>query len=134
MPKSTQRKMSERSPKQVIVCRRDLNMRKGKIASQTAHAAMSFLLRGRDGNHFRILTEVESAWLSGSFTKIVTYVNSEAELLALVQAGEAAGIEVHAIHDNGLTEFHGVKTLTCAAFGPDYPDKLDPVTGKLPLL
>lgn len=124
------------APKQVIVCRRDLNMRKGKIASQTAHASMSFLVKASliDGTLHKKLTEVESAWLSGSFTKIVAYVNSEAELLALIQAGEAAGIEVHAIHDNGRTEFHGVKTLTCAAFGPDLPSVLDPITGHLSLL
>jgi len=124
------------APKMIICVRKDLNMRKGKIAAQVAHASMSFLVKGNLAGAVlhKELSDVESAWLSGSFTKIVAYVNSEAELLALIQAGEAAGIEVHAIHDNGLTEFHGVKTLTCAAFGPDLPEILDPITGHLPLL
>jgi len=121
----------------MIICvRKDLNMRKGKIAAQTAHASMSFLVKGNLAGAVlhKELTEVEAAWLSGSFTKIVVYVNSEAELLARIQAGEAAGVTVHPTHDNGLTEFHGVKTLTCAAFGPDLPEVLDPLTGGLPLL
>ena len=45
-----------------------------------------------------------------------------------------AGLNVCEIIDNGLTEFHGVKTKTCLAIGPDLSDKIDPITGNLKLL
>lgn len=128
------------STKQVIVVRKDLNMRKGKIAAQVAHASMSFLLDGiyhheKGALLERHLTPVQSEWLNGlHFPKIVVWVNSEQELRDLISAGVEAGIDVRQIEDHGHTEFHGVKTLTCAAFGPDTPEKLDPVTGGLPLL
>jgi hypothetical protein len=36
--------------KQVIVVRRDLNMRKGKLAAQVAHASMKFLIDNDESN------------------------------------------------------------------------------------
>ena len=130
--------------KQVIVVRKDLNMRKGKIAAQVAHAAMMFLVTkmyrtvlGNQEWHSRFdtfVTDVQRQWLEGQFTKVVPYCNSEAELRDLIQKAQDAGIVVHECMDNGLTEFHGVKTLTCAAFGPDLPSVLDPITGHLSLL
>lgn len=130
--------------KQVIVVRKDLNMRKGKIAAQVAHASMKFMLEDAkwgDGCGMRspnvisrVCSDKEREWLQGLFMKIVAYVTSEQELTDLMVKGKAAGLQVFPIMDFGLTEFHGVSTLTCAAFGPDTPEKLDPVTGKLPLL
>ena len=38
--------MSERDAKQVIVMRKDLGMRKGKMLAQGAHAALAVLLEG----------------------------------------------------------------------------------------
>jgi PTH2 family peptidyl-tRNA hydrolase len=38
------------------------------------------------------------------------------------------------IYDNGNTEFHGVKTLTAIAIGPDHAEFIDPITGHLQLL
>lgn len=129
-------------PKQVIVVRKDLNMRKGKIASQVAHAAMMFLVKGAkfsplpDGTWEmrQVVTEAAFHWLTGSFTKITPAAQDEAELRALVEKARAAGIPVLEVIDNGHTEFHGVPTLTCAAFGPAAPEALDPITGHLPLL
>src|SRR5271165_5755766 len=61
--------------KQVIVVRKDLNMRKGKIAAQVAHAAMKFLVDNNEaerGDEVIIkLTPSEAMWLTGSFTKVV---------------------------------------------------------------
>ena len=134
------------TPKQVIVVRKDLKMRKGKMAAQVAHASMSFLVDGNvmlEGNHIsttggrlveRHLSKPQAEWLAGLFTKIVVGVNSEQELREVISKGMLAGVVVHQIEDAGLTEFHGVRTLTCAAFGPDYPDKLDSITGNLPLM
>jgi PTH2 family peptidyl-tRNA hydrolase len=141
-----QRSQAQPEPKQVIVVRKDLNMRKGKIAAQVAHAAMLFLVKdaqvvkivtAEDNKPWRLsrgITDVQRAWLQGLFTKVVVSVNSEAELQDVIAKGRQGGLVVHAVYDSGLTEFHGVTTLTCAAFGPDLPTALEAVTGGLPLL
>jgi len=45
-----------------------------------------------------------------------------------------AGLEVYLITDSGKTEFHGHRTRTCVAIGPDAADKIDEITGQLQLL
>jgi PTH2 family peptidyl-tRNA hydrolase len=128
--------------KQVIVVNKKLNMRKGKIAAQVSHASMSFITRrmqqalecGLLYEYTTLLTEVEKHWLENSFTKICVSVDSEEELLALVEKGKELGIETHLITDNGATEFHGVPTNTCAAFGPYLSEELDKLCGHLKLL
>jgi len=122
----------------VIVVRRDLQMRKGKLAAQVAHAAMKFLLENNtsargDEIHTK-LTPEEAAWLSGSFTKVVVGIDSEDALRDLMFKADLAGIEVQSVIDAGRTEFHGVPTLTCAAFGPDDVERIDALTGTLKLL
>jgi PTH2 family peptidyl-tRNA hydrolase len=42
-------------------------------------------------------------------------------------------MECHLVQDAGLTEFGGVPTYTAVAIGPDYDDRIDPVTGDLEL-
>jgi len=124
--------------KQVIVVRKDLNMRKGKLASQVAHASMKFLLDNNEaerGDEIVIkLTPVEAMWLTGSFTKIVVGIDSEEALNNLVFKAEMEGIEVHTIVDSGRTEFNGIPTLTCAAFGPCESRVIDKITGNLKLM
>jgi PTH2 family peptidyl-tRNA hydrolase len=126
--------------KQVIVIRRDLRMRRGKEIAQGAHASMAWL-RQRimpqltlAGTVDRIpLSEAERVWLEGSLRKVTVKVGSEAELLAVYDKAVEAGVLVHMITDRGLTEFGGVPTRTCLAVGPDYDDRVDPVTGDLEL-
>jgi PTH2 family peptidyl-tRNA hydrolase len=123
--------------KQTIVLRKDLNMRKGKMIAQGAHASLHAVLTlGRqDGDKFVIpLDERLSLWLRGSFKKICVCVNSEAELLALHEKAESLGLITSLIQDAGLTEFGGVPTYTALAVGPDRADRVDEVTGHLPLL
>lgn len=124
--------------KQVIVVRKDLNMRKGKIAAQVAHASMKFLTDNNEaerGDEMIVkLSPAEAMWLTGSFTKVVVGVDSEDALSDLVLQAELSGIEVHPIVDAGRTEFNGVPTLTCAAFGPCDSDMLDKITGNLKLI
>lgn len=133
--------------KQTIVIRTDLNMRKGKMIAQGAHASIAFLTRKlaldvspteRRGRKFygaeALLTEPQMAWIDGDFTKICLGIGSEAELLALHEAASRAGLVSHLIVDNGLTEFNGVRTPTCVAIGPDYAERIDPITKDLKLL
>lgn len=136
--------MNNLAPKQVIVIRKDLNMRKGKIAAQASHASIGAIF-----NYGKYQPEVEGKyasfnislqynplndWLNGQFTKVCVYVNSEQELLDIYEKAMYNTVNVKLITDLGLTEFDGVPTLTCLAIGPDYSDVIDPITGHLPLL
>ena len=123
--------------KQVIVLRKDLNMRKGKMVAQGAHASMAAILKlaVREGDRLVIpLDERIEPWLLGRFTKICVSVNSEAELLAIHEKSLAAGVVTALILDSGVTEFGGVPTNTAVAVGPDQVSKVDAITGGLPLL
>lgn len=119
-----------RDVKQVIVMRSDLKMRKGKAVAQGGHAAMMWLAeRVRDG--VCMLSQPEAAWINGSFKKICVKVESEEDLIKYFNAAKEAGLMVRMVTDAGLTEFNGVPTKTCIAIGPDWADKIDPVTGEL---
>lgn len=127
--------------KQVIVMRKDLNMRKGKMCAQAAHASMIFLLRlmfkptSSPANDRRYDTsKQEDEWLTGKFTKVVVGVDSLEELEIIETLARHEGITCHVITDSGLTEFNGVPTVTCLALGPDYADRIDEITGDLKLL
>lgn len=128
--------------KQVIVVRKDLNMRTGKIAAQASHASMMFLCKrvrlaeNRIGNNSRVFFSYpEQEWLDGSFTKIVVGVDSEEKLLEVYEAAmKLPGVAVHKCVDNGLTEFKGVPTLTCLAIGPGFSSTIDKVTKELKLI
>ena len=123
--------------KQVIVLRKDLNMRKGKLVAQGAHASMGAILgqMSRDGEKLvmDLSDERLKPWITGRFKKICVYVNSEEELLALHAKAKEAGMICSLIQDAGLTEFGGVKTYTAVAVGPDREDRVDAITGGLPL-
>jgi PTH2 family peptidyl-tRNA hydrolase len=131
-------------PKQVIVMRKDLGMRKGKMIAQGSHAVLGAILSGGqlvnlqafDGTRFLTsqLNPEAVKWLGETFTKICVSVNSEEELLGLKAQADKAGIRNSLITDAGHTEFHGIPTITCMAIGPDDEEKIDKITGDLPLL
>jgi len=124
------------SHKQVIIIRKDLNMRKGKIAAQAAHASMGALLgqcRREGDNLILALDERIKPWIDGPFKKICVYVNSEQELLDVYNKAKEAGLICCLIQDSGLTEFNGIKTHTTVAVGPDQSEKVDLITSSLPL-
>jgi PTH2 family peptidyl-tRNA hydrolase len=88
---------------------------------------------------YKLTLEVEvdselDQYLRGRFKKIAVSVNSEEELLEIYQKALDKGLPVKLIKDAGLTEFGGVPTLTCLAIGPENEEKIDEVTGHLPLL
>ncbi len=113
--------------KQMIVMRKDLNMRKGKLVAQGAHASMKATLK--NFGHPNV-----AKWLEGKFTKIAVSVDSEEELFAVMNKAKEAGLIVELITDAGLTEFNGVATNTCIAVGPASHEDLLPITGHLKLL
>lgn len=128
--------MTELEHKQVIVVRKDLKMRTGKAIAQGAHASLGAILGLCKVSGDTLILEMDDRvkpWLTGRFKKICVYVNSEQELLDVYEAATAAGLITSLIRDAGLTEFNGVATLTAIGVGPDRSDRIDAVTGRLPL-
>lgn len=119
--------------KQVLVVRKDLNMRKGKLAAQAAHSSLAVvldLLKTPLG-----LEDPRAApWFKDKFTKICVSVDSEAELLAIHAKAQEKGILTSLIQDAGLTEFGGVPTYTVVAVGPDTKERVSSITDGLKLL
>jgi PTH2 family peptidyl-tRNA hydrolase len=124
--------------KQVLIIRKDLNMRKGKIAAQAAHASNVFLVNKikqlRERPSEVNFTQVELDWIDNKFTKICVSVDSEAEMLEIYNLAKDSGLHVSKIIDSGTTEFGGVPTLTALAIGPDIGELIDHITGHLKLL
>jgi len=125
--------------KQIILMRTDLNMRKGKMVAQGAHASLAVFMHAitflseDDGElvaKFPV-SPVAHAWLTGAFRKICLGVGSEAELVALFEQARDLGLPCSLIRDNGLTEFKNVPTYTAVAIGPALDVQIDPLTQHL---
>lgn len=135
--------------KMMIVMRRDLKMRKGKIAAQAGHAAIEAILtalKKEERLQDLVMTEEGMAlktddphesplceWFHFGCAKICVYVDSEEELLAIAEKAKEKNIIAAVITDAGMTEFHGVPTKTCLALEPLPSDIANELTGHLPL-
>lgn len=117
--------------KQVIVMRKDLGMRKGKMIAQGAHAAIGALKFAWACGNFADAADV---WLQTGATKICVSVNSEKDLLDIYGLAVDARLPVYLVTDSGRTEFHDVHTHTCVAIGPAPIDEIDAITKDLKLL
>ena len=135
--------------KMMIVMRRDLKMRKGKIAAQAGHAAIEAILTAlKKEERLQDLVMTEEGmvlktddphesplceWFHFGCAKICVYVDSEEELLAIAEKAKEKNIIAAVITDAGMTEFHGVPTKTCLALEPLPSDITNELTGHLPL-
>ncbi len=124
--------------KQVIVMRKDLNMSKGKMVTQGAHASIAFLTNKMKDNlsnpealWWVNLSQAEKEWVYGTFFKVCVGVDSEKELLDIGCNAVMLGLSVKYIEE---TTGFDKPTVTCLAIGPDYSSKIDPVTKHLKLL
>lgn len=135
--------------KQMIVVRRDLKMRKGKIAAQAGHACVTAVLmalerENRLGDVYTLGDWIAlrptdkketplSGWFGNGVAKVCVYVDSEEALLELDRKAKELGFISALICDAGHTEFHGEPTYTCLALEPLPPEAVAPLTGELPL-
>ena len=134
----------------MLIVRRDLKMRKGKIAAQASHAAVEAVLKAilNEGRAGQLRTTSEgwvyldapegeesplTDWFRYGMAKICVYVDSEEELLELNRRAGEAGVTTALIRDAGMTEFHGQPTYTALAFEPLAAERADELTGGLPL-
>jgi len=114
--------------KQVIVLRNDLNMRKGKMIAQGAHASLAAFMEA-DPDDAALMD-----WMDGASTKIAVSVPSEEALLDVYERARTAALPCAIVTDAGRTEFGGVPTRTAVAIGPAWSDAVDAITGELKLL
>ena len=120
------------STKQVMVYRRDLAMRKGKIAAQCAHASMAVFFQRDQGTLDQLMVALDgpmAAWVKGRFAKVVLSVEGEAELLQIHALAKERGVPCALITDSGKTEFKGQPTRTTVALGPAAASEIDEITG-----
>ena len=133
--------------KQIIIVRKDLNMSKGKMSAQVAHASMAFLTNAlKEASPSPYTTNIVSPtvyksilyipedmyknWICGSFTKVILEAKNKYQLEKVYrianELGLKEGIDYFPIKDNCYTELepeevdeNGVgKTLTCVGFIP----------------
>ena len=111
--------------KQVIVIRKDLNMRKGKMVAQGSHASL--------GAYLTAPLAYRNTWFASGQTKICVSVDSEEELLKIYKLAQEAKLPNALIRDAGHTELEP-GTLTAVGIGPCEDDAVNEITGKLKLL
>lgn len=111
--------------KQVIIIRNDLKLPKGKMAAQTAHAAVEAVLKS-DRDKVR-------DWRKQGSKKITVKVDSKDELYKYAQRAKDDGFSTAIITDAGRTVIEP-GTVTCAAIGPDNEEKIDKITKELKMI
>ncbi|MDD5337423.1 MAG: peptidyl-tRNA hydrolase Pth2 [Candidatus ainarchaeum sp.] len=114
--------------KQAIVVRTDLEMGKGKVAVQVAHASISAYLEAESADR-----DAAEKWIEEGMKKIALKVKDEKELFMYFQQAKDAGLPVSIIRDAGLTQIES-GSATCFAIGPASSSEIDKIVGKLKLL
>jgi peptidyl-tRNA hydrolase, PTH2 family len=126
--------MPTRSPavsleyKMVLVVRGELRLTPGKAAVQVAHAAVMLAVEGvrkRSG-------AFENWWAQGQ-KKIAVMAETLDDMERLAQGARRAGLPFAWVEDAGFTEVPP-GTRTCLGIGPASAERIDSLTGKLPLL
>jgi peptidyl-tRNA hydrolase len=111
--------------KQVIVVNGALDLPRGKLAAQVAHAALGAFLGAPRQN--------QVDWLQQGMPKVVVQCATEDALYALLAEAEAADLPNLLVRDAGRTVVQA-GTPTCLGIGPDLAERIDPITGELPLV
>ncbi len=111
--------------KQVIAIRSDLKLSRGKMAAQAAHAAVSSAALADK--------KAVKYWMNEGQKKVVLKARDTAAILALEKKCNELKIPSALVRDAGMTELKP-GTITCIGIGPDKEEKINKVTGSLPLL
>jgi PTH2 family peptidyl-tRNA hydrolase len=111
--------------KLVVIVRQDLKLPKGKLAAQVAHAAVEATFKSSKSK----LDE----WRAQGQKKIVLKVKDDKELLDYLKMARSEKLITALITDAGKTCI-AQGTKTCLGIGPDSEQKIDKLTGKLPMV
>ena len=112
----------------VFIARKDLKLSAGKLAAQVGHATAECITKAE-----RTEPSLLDRYMKLGQRKVVCQAGNEDELRRLFGEAKAAGIIVALITDAGHTEIPA-GTVTVAGLGPGSRDKIDAITGSLPLL
>lgn len=112
--------------KMVLVVRDDLSLSPGKLAVQVSHAAVKCALLSKEDN------EYFNRWDKEGQKKVVVTCEDLDHMNFLKKRAEKERLINIKIKDAGLTEVVS-GTETCLGIGPGPNEKMDKITGKLPL-
>ncbi|MFH1240617.1 MAG: peptidyl-tRNA hydrolase Pth2 [Candidatus Diapherotrites archaeon] len=113
--------------KQVIVVRTDLGMGRGKIAAQSAHAAIQAMFETK-----KKFPDYVDAWMGSGMPKVVLKVSSLKEMMSLFQKMKQT-LPCAVISDAGRTQIKA-GTKTCFGCGPVVASEIDPFIKDMKLL
>jgi PTH2 family peptidyl-tRNA hydrolase len=111
--------------KLVVLVRQDLKLPKGKMAAQVAHAAVEATLKA---SKLKV-----SRWRLQGQKKVVLKVKDESELIRYLGLAKDMDLATALITDAGKTCI-APGTKTCLGIGPDSEEKIDKLTGGLPMV
>lgn len=114
--------------KMVIVMRTDLGMSVGKMIAQACHAAVACNEQAKKTH-----SKQWARWRDEGAKKVAVEAESLEELRELARKAEQLDIVQVLIQDAGHTEV-APGTTTCLGVGPDQAQRVDHVTGSLPLI
>lgn len=114
--------------KQVILVRNDLDMGKGKLAAQVAHASVISYLET-----VKVNKEIVGEWLEHGQKKIVLKVDDDKAIKKLYEAFKFKKIPCGLVNDAGLTQLPS-GTITTLGVGPWKSSEIDFFTRALKLL
>lgn len=110
--------------KQAIIVDQDLDLSKGKMAAQVAHASL--------GAYRKASSDIQDSWKRQGEKKVILAAG-ENELQDLLRQAERNKIPAHIVKDAGRTEIKP-GTITALGLGPEKDSKIDTITGSLKLI
>ena len=114
--------------KLVVAVRSDLELSKGKLAVQVAHAAVMAALDAK-ARHRKWFSD----WIGEGQKKVVVKGGTLHDLHALRTKARSLGLPTALVEDAGLTELPP-GTVTCLGIGPGPNGLVDQITGRLKLI
>ncbi len=110
--------------KQAIIVDDDLELSKGKMAAQVAHASL--------GAYRKASSNIQDKWERQGEKKVILALG-ENSLQDLLRKAERNKIPAHIVKDAGRTEIKP-GTVTALGLGPEEDSKIDTITGSLKLI
>jgi PTH2 family peptidyl-tRNA hydrolase len=111
--------------KQVIVLRKDLKWKKGKMIAHAIHASIGSL---KNSNK-----KIVRLWEKEGAKKVILKIENLRKLKRIYNKVKKEKIPCFLVKDAGLTQLKK-GTITALGIGPDKEEKIDKITRKLKLL